>query len=286
MNTAPLFFLHFPRAAGTTLDSIFFNNYSREEIIRIYTKEDYAKYRYIDPDSLAKIKYITGHVLLDSCNPTIFYERPVRAFVFLRHPVDRLVSEYKFLKSWKNNHLYNYLNSKNISFREYITSTEKILVYRGKNFMTRCISSDPLENIENPDDSLEKAKYNLLHSFFFFGLQERFMESLLLLSEKIGLKNILHQKHNSLIKDKLNIEITSEDLKIAAEFNSQDIELYNFALKEFDAIIAAQDDNFKMRLKNYIFLNKKYQKMSELIYNMNNQDEISSPIHMPKTIKW
>lgn len=41
MANEPLFFLHFPRTAGTTVDEIFFANYPQEKIIKIYSRDEF-----------------------------------------------------------------------------------------------------------------------------------------------------------------------------------------------------------------------------------------------------
>lgn len=281
----PLFFLHFPRTAGTTIDEVLFANFAQSEIIKIYSREEFDRYRFIEPEHLDKIKYITGHLILESVDPPTFYGRPIRAFTFLRQPVKRLVSEYIFLKTWKENHLYDYLNSRKISFGEYITSQEKLLKYRGKNFMTRCLSGDSLENVADPEASLAKAKRNLVNNFFFFGLQEYFMESLLMLSDCARLANILHQKHNSLNRNKIDIAISDEEKQIAAECNDLDIRLYEYAKEIFLERIAKEGAKFQSRLKNFQFLNAKYQKVAEMLYESSKMSD-EEAIHIPKEANW
>lgn len=286
MNHAPLFFLHFPRTGGTTIDDVFFNNYPPEQILKIYSQEEFQKYAFIDLDALADIRYITGHLLLTSTSPAQFYGKNVRAFTFLREPVKRLHSEYLFLKSWKNQHLYEYLNANEISFSQYVASQEKLLRYRGKNFMTRCISGDSLE-YSNISESLEKAKYNLKHSFMFFGIQERFMESMLLLSKQVQLKNILHQKMNALGHSAQARQLTPEEKAIAREYNQADIELYDYALNLLEERIREEGQQFQENLKKYIFINKKFQNISNLLYKkVYDQQEQNPAIELSKDIKW
>lgn len=286
MDAEPLFFLHFPRTAGTTVDEIFFNNYPAGTVLKIYSRDEFQKYAVIDEEAFSKLHYITGHLLLTNTNPTQFYGKKVRAFTFLRDPVSRLHSEYLFLKTWKNQHLHAYLNDNRVSFSQYITSTEKILRYRGKNFMTRCISGDSLETA-GIAESLEKAKYNLEKSFMFFGIQERFMESVLLLSQKISLKNILHQKRNSLNYAAVKSSLSDEEIRIAREYNQADIELYTYALEVFDARIRQEGVAFQDSLKKYIFLNTKFQNISTLLYKRatagNTHDD---EIELPKDLQW
>lgn len=283
---SPLFFLHFPRTAGTTIDKILFANFSKSEIIKIYSREEFDRYRFIEPEILDNIKYITGHLILESVDPPRFYGRSIRAFTFLRQPVKRLVSEYIFLKTWKENHLYDYLNSRKVSFGEYIASQEKLLKYRGKNFMTRCLSGDSLEDVTDPEASLEKAKNNIVNNFFFFGLQEYFMESLLMLGNQAKLANILHQKHNSLNRNKIDIVISDEEKQIASEYNDLDIRLYNYARDIFLKRIENEGENFQTRLKTFQFLNAKYQKVAEMLYESSKMSAYEEAIHIPKEANW
>lgn len=281
---APLFFLHFPRTGGTTVDQIFFNNYPAESILKIYSQEEFRKYAVIDAEDFLPIRYITGHLLLTNTDPTQFYGRNVRAFTFLREPVKRLHSEYVFLKTWKHQHLYGLLNEKRISFAEYITSREKLLRYRGKNFMTRCISGEDLEKT-GLAEALQKAKANLTTSFMAFGLQERFLESLLLLAGPAGLKNLLHQRHNALKPAAVATPLTGEEVAIAREYNSADIELYRHACEVFDARVRQEGEDFQKRLKELTFLNGKYEKISNLLYASVNKGE-DAGIELAKDKRW
>lgn len=285
MHNAPLFFLHLPRTGGTTVDDIFFNNIPPDRVIRIYRRDEFEKYKYIEEGELENIDYITGHILLSGLNPPQFYGRNVRAFTFLRDPVKRLFSEYIFLKTWKNQHLYEYLNSRNISFGEYVTSHDKALKYRGKNFMTRCLSGDSLEETDLAQ-SLEKAKFNLERNLIFFGLQERFMESMLLLARKAGLKNALHQRRNSLNYG-AGQKMSDEERELAIEYNGADIELYRFAADLFEKRIQAEGEEFQKSLANFKFLNSKYQKLSSLLHSGAGEDGAQGgAIELSKDVKW
>ncbi|MDE7241592.1 calcium-binding protein, partial [Desulfovibrio sp.] len=213
-----------------------------------------------------------------------FYGKDVRAFTFLRDPVRRLYSEYIFLKTWKQQHLHAYLNDNRISFSQYITSTDRLLRYRGKNFMTRCISGEALETTDLAE-ALEKAKDNLKNSFMAFGLQERFMESLLLLAKDAGLTNILHQKRNALKYGTATPPLTAEEEEIAREYNSADVELYAWACRLFDERVRARGAEFQKKLKDARFLNEKYQKISSLLYESVTKNE-DAAIELSKDVRW
>ncbi|MDE5879408.1 MAG: sulfotransferase family 2 domain-containing protein [Desulfovibrio sp.] len=286
MSAEPLFFLHIPRTGGTTVDEIFFNNYPADRTLKIYSQEEFKKYRLIDEASFANIQYITGHLLLTNTDPTQFYGKNVRAFTFLRDPVKRLHSEYLFLKTWKHQHLYDFLNSNDISFSDYITSTHHLLKYRGKNFMTRCISGDRMEG-EDVSAALARAKHNLEHSFLCFGLQERFLESMLLLAGEAKLGNILHQKRNALTYAGAGQRLTDAEAELVREYNGADMELYRFAQELFERRVRERGPAFKKSLKEYAFINAKFQNVSNLLYQRVAavQDETEG-IELSKDIKW
>ncbi len=193
------FFLHLPRTAGTTLNAILRDNFAPQEILSVYRAEDYRAARHLEPRQLDSVRLIQGHLFLQSYRPPRMYDRDVRVFTFLRDPVSRLISEYRFLKTWRANHMYTFLNDNRINFREYLLSGHQRLVYRGKNFMTRFFSGEGLPVERFPRRELEMAKHNLEHEFTVVGIQERFDESLLILADAMGLTSLYHERHNALV---------------------------------------------------------------------------------------
>lgn len=259
----PVFFLHIPRTAGTTLNAVMSNHFGPEAILSVYDKADYEKHRFHSPDFFAPIKLITGHLLLETTDPPSIYGLPVSVVTLLREPVSRLLSEYEFLKTWDRNHLYAYLNGNNVSFSEYITSSERILRYRGKNFMTRCIAGEDVDG-PYPRKALARAKKNLERNFVFTGIQERFAESLVMLGDLLGMDNLLHDRRNALKAEARNAP-GEDDVALALDMNRADIELYDFACALFEERVNALGPSFQARVKEFSFLNEKYQKISKLL---------------------
>ena len=259
-----IFFLHIPRTGGTTVDSILLNNFLKSSILKIYTKDEYQKNRFLSNDKLKQIKYITGHLLLDTYDPPTIYGENVSVFTFLRNPVARLHSEYIFYKTWKKQHLYEYINKNNLSFIDYIESQDKIIKYRGKNFMTRIISGKSFDCNKTPFAALAFAKRQIEKNFFFIGIQERFIESIVLLGDILKITNLLHQKRNKLER-KVKNELTEDEIERTKELNQADISLYNFACDLFSKRIADKGGEFLQRVREFSFLNEKYQKISSLM---------------------
>ena len=276
------FFLHIPRTAGTTLNNVLRANFTTEEIIEVYDQEDYALHSSHSREELQNVRLIQGHLLLQNYDPPQMYGVPVKVFTFLREPLERMVSEYTFLRTWKENSLYAYLNDNNISFREYILGETKELRYRGRNFMTRCIAGLDTGTKPYPARVVARAKHNLERVFDFVGIQERFLESLLLLGDFLNLKDLMHERRNAL-KDTAKPFIPSEDLELARELNQGDIELYSFASNLLAQRISAQGSGFVKRFENFSRLNDKFQRMSALITRGIDGNHGDEKIALPKT---
>lgn len=282
----PFFFLHIPRTGGTTVDSVLLRAFKDNEVIRVYSKNEYALHREHTLSELENIKLITGHLLLESVSPPKIYGIPVRAFTFLREPVARLYSEYSFLRTWKENHLFKYLNENKITFSEYLMSKESFLFYRGKNFMTRCLSGESFGDEACPHAALEKAKKNLENSFEFFGIQERFLESMLLLGDKIGIQDLLHLRRNAIKANKFGSKISLEEKKLALSLNEADSKLYAYAFDLFERRIHELGKSFLTRLNTFTILNQKYQKISDLLYRREIRQNDTEDISLPKETFW
>lgn len=279
------FFLHIPRTAGTTLNTVIQNNFGPDELISIYEREAYRIHAAHSEEELRKIKLIQGHLLLQNYDPPLFYGQPVRVFTFLREPISRLVSEYRFLRTWKANHLYDYLHKENVDFRRYVESSEPTLRYRGRNFMTRCISGLPLDERDLPRKAVATAKRHLEKIFGFVGIQERFTESLILLGDFLGMSDLLHEKQNALRGSSEDI-ISREDLAFAAERNQGDVEIYRFACELFTERVAAQGPAFSKRVQRFEFLNDKYGRIAEALRQKAGADACHDGIERPKDGLW
>lgn len=281
----PFFFLHLPRTAGTTLNHILERNFAPESVLSVYSREEYAARKDLFTQKEDKLRLILGHLLLEDFSPPRIFGVAVRPFTFLREPVARLTAEYRFLRSWKRNHLYAYLNDNNISFRSYLTSGEQMLKYRGRNFMTRCVAGIDPGGADRPRAALAKAKRHLEKEFAFVGVQERFDESLLLLGETLGLSDLLYERRNAIANPE-TIAFAPEDLDLARQINRGDTELHAFALNLLEERIAAKGPAFTEKLREFRFLNEKYQRLSDLLRQQAGIAEGHDNLTLPKDGLW
>ncbi len=245
----PLFvFVHIPKTAGTTLTTVLRANNSRggiRHVGNVFKGGGGTKYgatfdrlRDDGGNHLAGVRILTGHVPLgirESFSPT----REVRYFTFLRDPVERILS-----------HLFQ---AREISQRRQGTKAPPLAAdatleealaadHIHDNLHTRMLSGLPEPFGEVDEAMLEQAKRNLSEGLAFFGLTERFDESLVLAKRRLGLRTILYKPGaSSASRGRVNSKrprgnAIPPELRAAAEqANRYDIELYRYASELFEA---------------------------------------------------
>jgi hypothetical protein len=258
----PFLFLHIPRTAGTTFNGILERNFPPEAVLSLYTREDFAKNAVIDKARLDGVRLIQGHVLFTDYDALTFYDAPVRAVTFLREPVSRVISEYFFLRTWPQQHLFSLLTRGNVSLADYVAGTHKLLRYKGSNFMTRVLSG--MDPDSRPEAALARAKANLRDRFAAFGLTADFDASLLLFADVLGLTDLLYERRNSLRRPEAR-RASPEERALVAARNTLDAALYRFAEELFAARVAAGGRAFASRLARHKLLVAKYQKVCNLL---------------------
>ncbi|CCH49517.1 sulfotransferase family 2 domain-containing protein [Pseudodesulfovibrio piezophilus] len=257
----PLFFLHIPKTAGTTFNAILNDNFAPESIFDLYTDTQQERLRQTTYAEIARYKLVRGHVFITDFAEILDGPVRFRPFTFLRDPVERVVSEYFFLKSWPKSHMYRFLNDNKISLVEYVTSDQPELRMRGRNGMVNSLSGVGLSSIE---EGVEKAWFHLCERFVGFGLLERFDESILVLSKVLGLERSFYERHNVRAHGARRSVSTAEE-EVIREANQADIILYERACQEFEKRVNEQGRSFDTEVRQFRKINEKLQRISGLI---------------------
>lgn len=231
-------------------------------MLSLYTRDDFSRHAVLDPERLDRLRLIQGHILLGDYDRFTLYDRPVRAFTFLREPVSRVVSEYFFLRTWPDQHVYEYLHREKVTLSDYVTSRNRLLRYKGSNFMTRVLSG--LDPEERPQEALARAKANLRDRFVCFGLTERFDASLLVLADALGLGDLLYERQNALRRP-AGDRATEAERALVAERNRLDADLHAFAATLFEERVAAKGPAFAGRLARHERVLARFQKVCGLL---------------------
>ena len=233
-------FLHIPKTGGTTLNSIF----TREYTVKEFHNHDLFDRKVIpfselNEDHKRRINAISGHHFYGVHE---FFNKPYRYFTMLRHPVDRVLSLYYYLKE---NNYAGYEWMERMTLEEFIEASPE-----AHNNQTTLLCGF----LTNPDVELAKER---LKSFDIVGVTELFDESLYLLKKTFKWKNIDYRRVN-ITKFRLKKEeLPEETIKLIEKYNEMDLEVYLYAkellLNKLDNLSAKE----KLRLQQFIVKNKK-----------------------------
>ncbi|MGB0369889.1 MAG: sulfotransferase family 2 domain-containing protein [Opitutales bacterium] len=222
-------FVHVPKAAGTTVHSIFEKNYSplRQFSFRAPREQALERFQRLSQESRDRFQMVKGHCGYGIHN---FINSKVRYVTFLRDPVKRVISEYYYVKRHPRPSNHALLNREDISLRDYVEAG----IYTD-NMHLRFLTFMRLEDApEGPakEEWLEPAKKLLEERFESIGIVERFDESMLLMAQDLDLSDVTYIRQNS---RKESAEETDEVKCLIREKESLDIQLYDFALNIFES---------------------------------------------------
>lgn len=269
MRPPSLLFLHVPKTGGTTLRNIMANQFANDTIFSIGSliNEGICKFRDLAPQSRKQIRLLQGHMAFGLHR---YMDPPTVYFTLLRNPVDRVLSDYYYVKTHRLHPLHGQVAA--MSLCEYLQSG---LTGQLDNGQTRLLCGDcepgqpgipSLRSLQARD--LEVAVENLKTQFILVGLQERFDESVILLKRKLGWKLPLYVKANvSKARSRAN-PLNESDRRLIEQHNILDIQLYHAAEQLFREQMAAEGVGFKLNLIAFKLLNKLYQVYHRIRYGM------------------
>jgi hypothetical protein len=197
------------------------------------------------PD-LSKVRLLRGHVPLGAAPHIENYlseGRRVSPFTFLRDPADRMLSHFFAIR--ESGRAYG------LPALAPDATLDDALAggYVHDNLHTRMLS-DTLEPFgEVNGEMLEQAKRNLRDRVVFFGLTERFDESLALARGRLGLRTVLYRTSGRVNTSRPRGEDVPAELREAADrLNRYDIELYRYAEELFEGAPERAQLGFQVEL--------------------------------------
>jgi len=200
--------IHVPKTAGSAFTRVLLRVYGPEGVFLDYPYEkDYQRQFMKEGD--AKVKVIHGHF------PGAKYKNKfpdAKRIIWLREPVNFLISYYCFNKVFRRTVFYDLLQKKNLSFLEFAEIPEN------QNLMSVYLRDMKLED------------------FYFVGIQDFFEQDLKRLKNLLSWPEVkISKENNNLYADYKTIkeEVLSDKSLVdkVASLNSKDVELYREALK-------------------------------------------------------
>jgi hypothetical protein len=223
----PLFFLHIPKAAGTTLSTILRHHYPSpafEGGINAFQRLELAGPRLQAAARSDKLKAVSAEVTFELA--TRFFTN-ARYVTILREPVARTLSQISYLKTGRGAGLVppgRPLPTPDLTLDEVIAGG-----YVPDNLQTRMLCGivspfDPL-----PADGLEQAKRALADRFAYVGTAERFDEFLALLNLELGWPTMPYRRKRVNPQNRGRGELSAVQLRRLEEVNALDRELFAHA---------------------------------------------------------
>lgn len=185
------FFIHIPKTGGTTLRALLFLNYPVDRILSVYG--NYFETNQLLADSIPRHRtwalvqghvYYGAHYQLNIRNPSYF--------VFLRNPVDRMLSDISHILRKPAHVFHNRLGGGNASLAQAVERAKTHPYYI--NTMTNYMSGLNFSRKADLSD-LHRAIDNLWHCRAI-GLFERYEESLLLMAKQLRWSRVVSEKLN------------------------------------------------------------------------------------------
>ena len=260
-----LIFLHIPKNAGRTFESVLERQYAAKSIFDLYgygqtIENAVSVLTGLPAAEKERIRLIKGHYQfgLHTLLP-----QSATYIAFLRDPVDRVVSHYHYVSRDVNHPLHHLVTTKKMSLYDYVSSGVSLELNNGQ---TRMISGNEHRDSYGQCSGalLDQAKSNIDHHFSVVGLVERFDESLALMSCLFGWKKVYYAKTNVAARRQLVADIDAETIRLIKKYNDLDRELYRFAAEKFDRMIAACDETFLQVLNRLKWDNMLYRPIASL----------------------
>lgn len=179
-------------------------------------EDAYNKLKGTPNSRLSSVKWIQGHFQFGLHEAL---SQPVQYLTMLRHPVDRVISFYYFLRESPRHPLNK--KAMSLTLKEFILCEDRNIQNQIHNLQTKMISGDGTA-------SIEKAKKNIDEHFLMVGITERFNESLAIMRNKLGWNAPYNNKHNVTKRRPKMEQVPAEIRKLIEQKNEIDFQLYEY----------------------------------------------------------
>ena len=223
-------FLHVPKTAGTTLNRLIEWEYDLFEMYSIdpvFFKWSAAHLRELSPQRLRKIHVFKGHMLFGLHE---ILPQPATYITVLRDPIERVLSAFYFMRSYKFHPLYWKFKRENWTLEDFVRRSPRT------NVQCKIVAGAAYEDPCTPE-IFEQAKHNLGQHFSVIGLSERFEESLALMKLRFGWKLKSYTSFNVTRPRPKKGDLAPSTFDLINEKNSFDMMFYDYSASLFqDAV--------------------------------------------------
>lgn len=261
MDYDNLIFLHIPKAAGSTLHPVLERHYSKRIRYTVQTGQTIEQFKDLSATELQHIRLLKGHMPFGLHT---YLEGRSRYITLLRHPAERVVSYYYFVKRRPRHYLHHHIAT-GMPLAEFASAG---LSGEMDNGQVRLLSGhdQDIPSGECSHELLDTAKRNIEQHFAVAGLTERFDESLALMSIVLGWNWTPYYLNRNVTQDKPDAkQIDPLALKAIEQANPLDFELYDWATRRFQDQLAQHQSNVDERIARLRRTNRLYRPWGEMV---------------------
>jgi hypothetical protein len=227
-----IFFLHIPKTAGTSLNEVLSRRVHVDDWFTPTPNENKLSLEQV-AERLVKAKLVHGH---HDYRLKFSMRRPV-VITFLRHPHKRILSTYLFLDRTDPQTMHRQMKSVDPEHdaNEDISIESYIRLPHFYNTQTRMIGGFERAEMKTiPDDVLLQVAQVHLDAMPFFGITERFDDSIRLMNYVFGWPNNVNPPRLNVNPASQNQPLTPETEQALEETNRIDTALYTLANEMFE----------------------------------------------------
>jgi len=244
MNACNVIFLHVPKAAGSTLSRIIPRQYSAEKVHTISTtpsvRASIAAFRDKSRKERRRIRCVVGHAPFGLHDALV---GPTWYVTLLRDPIERVISNYYYVRRFSVHRLHDTMHARGWSLREYVVESGNSALENG---MTRQIAGHAKGSVT--DAMLDCAVAHVDEHFAVAGVVERFDASLLLMKRRLGWLSVYYHRRNVTKGRPGKADLPEETLRVIRSKNRFDLKLYRQVRSTLDAELEQIDLSLDRRV--------------------------------------
>ena len=223
-------FLHVPKTAGTTLNRLIeweYDLFQMYSVDPVFFRWSAAHLRKLSKERLRKIRVFKGHMLFGLHE---ILPQPATYITVLRDPIERTLSAFYFMRSYKLHPLYWKFRRENWTLEDFVRRLPR------ENVQCKIVAGAVYEE-PCTAEIFEQAKHNLDHHFSVVGLSERFEETLALMKLRFGWKLKSYTSFNITRPRPKKHDLPQSTLGLITEKNSFDVMFYDYAARLFQGAV-------------------------------------------------
>ncbi len=266
-----LIYLHIPKTAGTTLNSILKREYGKKRTITI-DQADFQKS--VSELGESTLKSRRKGMLINVEHSAFGIHRsiscPSTYVTILRDPIARVISHYYYVRAVKDNSLHDFIESRHMSLEEFVTSG---LTRETDNGQIRQLTDAyDVPFGQCTDTLLNQAIDNINNHFSFVGLTEFFDQSLISMCELYGWRKYpvyvkrLRNKNKPIVS-----AIPDRTIEIIRKQNDLDCRLYYYVKSGFGKICSPE----------FIGKTKRFQRINLVYCAIKKPIALQNSLHRP-----